>query len=154
MKLPVGIIAVMLGVHILPLQAPVAPKATIDISGLLMFFIVLGSRIIGPISLPGNNQNLWIAALIVPAIFWIILIVLERRGKEPLITISLFAGRAHSPPERERVSDSDGYGRGHGHYAVLPGTGQEDPRRKCRHDSARVAVRVVPHCTHCGKDLG
>ena len=95
-NLPVGIVAIILGWHILPQQAPVAPKAKIDIPGVLLIFIALGSLIVGLTSVQGDNSRLGMAALIISAIFWCLFIVQERRGKEPLINTSLFANRAYS----------------------------------------------------------
>jgi MFS family permease len=95
-NLPVGIVAFNLCLYILPQQAPVAPKAKIDIPGVLLVFIALGSLIVGLTSVQGNNQNLGVAALVISAIFWGLFIVQELRGKEPLINTSLFANRAYS----------------------------------------------------------
>jgi EmrB/QacA subfamily drug resistance transporter len=95
-NLPVGIIAIILGMHILPNMAPVAPKAKIDIPGVLLVFIALGSLIIGLTTVQGNDPRLGMIALVISAIFWVLFIVQERRGKEPLINTSLFANRAYS----------------------------------------------------------
>ncbi|PKL69506.1 MAG: MFS transporter [Methanomicrobiales archaeon HGW-Methanomicrobiales-1] len=95
-NLPVGIIAIILGIHILPKMAPVAPTAKLDIPGVLLIFIALGSLIVGLTSVEGNFPTLGMVALIVSAIFWVLFIVQERRGKEPLINTSLFANRGYS----------------------------------------------------------
>ena len=95
-NLPVGIIAIILGMHILPNLAPVTPKAKIDIPGVLLIFIALGSLIIGLTTVQGNNPQLGMIALVISAIFWVLFIVQERHGKEPLINTSLFANRAYS----------------------------------------------------------
>jgi EmrB/QacA subfamily drug resistance transporter len=95
-NLPVGIIAIILGMHILPNQAPVAPKAKLDIPGVLLVFIALGSLIVGLTTVQGNYPQLGMIALVISAIFWCLFIVQERRGEEPLINTSLFANRAYS----------------------------------------------------------
>ncbi len=95
-NLPVGIIAIILGIHILPKMAPVAPTAKLDIPGVLLVFIALGSLIVGLTSVEGNFPTLGMIALIVSAVFWVLFIVQERRGKEPLINVSLFANRGYS----------------------------------------------------------
>jgi len=95
-NLPVGIIAIILGMHILPNHAPVTPKAKLDIPGVLLVFIALGSLIVGLTTVQGNNPQLGMIALVISAIFWCLFIVQERRGKEPLINTSLFANRAYS----------------------------------------------------------
>lgn len=95
-NLPVGIIAIILGIHILPQMAPVAPKAKLDILGVLLTFVALGSLIVGLTSIQGNYPTLGIVALVISAIFWLLFIVQERRAAEPLVNTSLFANRAYS----------------------------------------------------------
>ncbi len=95
-NLPVGIVAIILGMHILPHMAPVTPKAKIDIPGVLLVFIALGSLIIGLTTVQGSDPQIGMIALVISAIFWVLFIVQERRGKEPLINTSLFANRAYS----------------------------------------------------------
>lgn len=95
-NLPVGVIAIILGMHILPKTAPVAPAAKLDIPGVLLVFVALGSLIVGLTSVQGSNSLLGMAALVLSAIFWILFIVQERRANEPLINTSLFASRAYS----------------------------------------------------------
>jgi len=95
-NLPVGVVAIILGMHILPKTAPVAPAAKLDIPGVLLVFVALGSLIVGLTSIQGSNSLLGMAALVLSAIFWILFIVQERRANEPLINTSLFANRAYS----------------------------------------------------------
>ena len=95
-NLPVGVVAIILGMHILPKTAPVAPAAKLDIPGVLLVFVALGSLIVGLTSIQGSNSLLGMAALVLSAIFWILFIVQERRANEPLINTSLFASRAYS----------------------------------------------------------
>ena len=95
-NLPVGIVAILLGMHILPQRAPVAPTATLDIPGVLLVFIALGSLIIGLTSVQGSNAVLVMAALVISAIFWVLFIRQERRAREPLVNTGLFASRAYS----------------------------------------------------------
>ncbi len=95
-NLPVGIVATILGIYILPQMAPVAPKAKIDFPGVLLTFIALGSLIVGLTSIQGNYPTLGMVALVISAIFWILFIVQERRAAEPLVNVSLFKNRAYS----------------------------------------------------------
>jgi len=95
-NLPVGIVAIILGIYILPQMAPVAPKAKLDILGVLLTFVALGSLIVGLTSVQGNYPTLGMVALVISAIFWILFIVQERRAAEPLVNISLFKNRAYS----------------------------------------------------------
>lgn len=95
-NLPVGIIAIILGIHILPRMAPVAPKATIDYPGVLLIFVALGSLIVGLTSIQGNYPTLGMVALVISVVFWLLFIVQERRAAEPLVNISLFKNRGYS----------------------------------------------------------
>jgi len=95
-NLPVGIVAIVLGMHILPKLAPVAPKARLDIPGVLLVFVALGTLIVGLTSIQGNYPALGTVALVVSAIFWILFGVQERRAAEPLVNLSLFKNRGYS----------------------------------------------------------
>jgi len=95
-NLPVGVFAILLGMHILPRLAPVNPKAKIDISGVLLIFVALGSLIVGLTSVQGNKPYIGMAALAISVIFWILFVVQERRANEPLVNITHFANRAYS----------------------------------------------------------
>lgn len=95
-NLPVGIIAVLLGMHILPRSDPVAPKAKLDLPGVLILFLALGSLVVGLTSVQGSNTAQGIIALVVSLVFWILFFMQERRVAEPLINLSLFANRAFS----------------------------------------------------------
>ena len=95
-NLPVGIVAIFLGMHILPKTAPVSPEAKVDIPGILLVFIALGLLIVGLTSVQGNNALPGMVALIISAVFWILFIVQERRSGEPLVNLSLFRNRAYS----------------------------------------------------------
>jgi EmrB/QacA subfamily drug resistance transporter len=95
-NLPVGIVAILLGMHILPPTVPVSPKAKLDIPGVLLVFVALGSLIFGLTSIQGSNATLGIIALIVSAVFWILFILRERRAAEPLVNLGLFANLRYS----------------------------------------------------------
>ena len=95
-NLPVGIVALFLGMHILPKTAPVSPEAKVDIPGILLVFIALGLLIVGLTSVQGNNALPGMVALVLSAVFWILFIAQERRSGEPLVNLSLFRNRAYS----------------------------------------------------------
>jgi len=95
-NLPVGIVAIFLGMHILPKTAPVSPGAKVDIPGILLVFIALGSLIVGLTSVQGKNALPGMIALVISAVFWILFIAQERRSGEPLVNLSLFGNRAYS----------------------------------------------------------
>jgi len=95
-NLPVGIVAILLGMRILPQRDPVAPWAKLDLPGVFMVFVALGTLIVGLTSVQGSNALLGMAALVISAVFWILFIVRERRAAEPLVNVALFANRAYS----------------------------------------------------------
>lgn len=95
-NLPVGIVAILLGLHILPQVAPVTPKAKLDIPGVFLVFVALGTLIIGLTTIQGTNAMFGMIALVVSAVFWILFIVRERRAGEPLVNLRLFKNRAYS----------------------------------------------------------
>ena len=93
-NLPVGIVALLLGMHILPRLDPIAPKAKLDVLGVILIFAALGTLIYGLIFLPGAARMSAVLALIVSAVFWVFFYVHERRTTEPLVNTQLFANRA------------------------------------------------------------
>lgn len=95
-NLPVGIIAILLGIHMLPRLSPVASDAKLDTPGVALVFIALSTLIYGLTSLTGTNQTGAVVALIVSVVFWALFYLRERRAPEPLITLGLFANRAYS----------------------------------------------------------
>ena len=94
-NLPVGIVAVLLGMHVLPRLDPVAPGAKIDKQGVFLLFLALGSLVFGLTSIQGSRAMVGIAALGVSLLLWFLFFVQERRAAAPLINISLFKNRAY-----------------------------------------------------------
>ena len=94
-NLPVGIVAILLGMKILPQLPPVTPAARIDTPGILLIFVALFTLIVGLTSVQGSNATFGLAALVVSVIFWTLFIVQERRSKEPLVNLSLFSSRGY-----------------------------------------------------------
>ncbi len=66
-NLPVGILAILLGIYILPRADPVTPNATMDIPGVIIVFAALGTLILGLTSLTGPSPVTGIIALVVSA---------------------------------------------------------------------------------------
>jgi len=95
-NLPVGIIAILLGLYILPRIAPVSPEARLDAQGVAIVFVALGTLIFGLTTLHGASSITAVVALVVSLIFWVLFYIRERRAPEPLIDISLFSNRAFS----------------------------------------------------------
>jgi EmrB/QacA subfamily drug resistance transporter len=95
-NIPVGILAIILGIHILPRLDPVSPKAKLDVPGVGLVFIALSTLIYGLTSLQGASPMGGILALIVSIAFWVLFYLREHRVEEPLINPGLFANRAFS----------------------------------------------------------
>lgn len=95
-NLPVGIIAILLGMRILPRLDPVAPSARLDIPGVILIFIALATLILGLTSVEGENAFIGMGALLVSVVFWILFYVQERRSRQPLIIMGLFSNRAYT----------------------------------------------------------
>lgn len=93
-NLPVGIIAVLLGMRVLPHTDPVAPETKLDLPGIILFFIALSLLVIGLTSVQGDKSLAGGIALVLSSVFWIFFILQERRASDPLIRLSLFANRA------------------------------------------------------------
>lgn len=95
-NLPVGILAILLGLHVLPRMAPVSPKARLDAPGAAIVFIALGTLIFGLTMLQGPSGTAAVAALIISVVFWALFYIRENRAPEPLIDFKLFSDRAFS----------------------------------------------------------
>jgi len=95
-NLPVGIFAILLGMHVLPRLAPVTPKAKMDVSGVVLLFVALGSLIFGLNNVQGATPTLGAIALVISIVFWLLFIWQERRGAEPLINMALFSDRGYT----------------------------------------------------------
>jgi len=95
-NLPVGIVAVLLGINVLPRRDPPAPEAKLDIPGVLLLFLALGLLVIGLTSAQGDNTMKGIALVAVSLVFWGLFFVQERRAAEPLIRLSMFLDRDYS----------------------------------------------------------
>jgi len=93
-NLPVGILAILLGIYILPHSDPVTPNASMDIPGVIIIFVALGTLILGLNMLTSPTPVNGIAALVISAIFWGLFYIRERKTAEPLINLKLFKNRA------------------------------------------------------------
>jgi len=95
-NLPVGILAIILGLHVLPRLDPVSPNARLDAPGAALVFIALGTLIFGLTALQGASATAAMGALVVSLVFWTLFYMRENRALEPLIDFKLFSGRAFS----------------------------------------------------------
>jgi MFS family permease len=95
-NIPVGIIAILLGMHVIPRHPPVAPGARMDKGGVVLVFVALGTLIFGLTTLEGTDAVMGMGALAVSVVFWCLFFIQERRSSEPLMNLALFAGREYS----------------------------------------------------------
>ncbi|GAB6286480.1 MAG: MFS transporter [Methanoregula sp.] len=95
-NLPVGIFAILLGMHILPRLPPVAPRAKMDVPGVILLFVAMGTLIFGLNNVQGATPSLGAISLVVSIVFWLLFIWQERRGAEPLINTALFSSLGYS----------------------------------------------------------
>ena len=95
-NLPVGILAVLLGMHFIPRHDPVSPAATIDYPGVTLVFVALSTLIYGLTSVQGPGALGGITALIVSGVFWLLFFLREHRAAEPLIRLRLFRNLAYT----------------------------------------------------------
>src|SRR5208337_4739692 len=90
----VGIIAILLGMHILPNLDPVTPQVKIDIPGVALVFIALGTLIVGLTSVQGSSAATGMAALVISVLFWALFVGWEGKTREPLVKLDLLSNRA------------------------------------------------------------
>ncbi len=93
-NLPVGILAILLGIYILPRADPVSPGGSMDVPGVIIVFAGLGTLILGLNLLTTPAPVNGIVALVASAIFWGIFFIRERKTAEPLVNLKLFRNRA------------------------------------------------------------
>jgi EmrB/QacA subfamily drug resistance transporter len=93
-NVPVGIIAILAGLRVLPRLDPVTPRAKLDTSGVLIIFVALGTLVYGLTMLPGKAAMSAAVALLVSVIFWGLFYLRERRTAEPLVNFKLFSNGA------------------------------------------------------------
>lgn len=96
LNIPVGIVAVLLGLSVIPSLKPASPSAKPDIPGVILIFVALGSLIMGLNQIQGNDTMPGAGALAVSIIAWIILYIWEKRAPEPLILFAVFKNRAYA----------------------------------------------------------
>ena len=152
-NVPVGIVAIVMGIHILPRMSPVSPGARIDIPGVAFIFIALDSLIFGLTSIEGPSSLYGGIALVISLVFWLVFLGWERHTSQPLINLSLFANRAYTLQNFNVPVYPARNGRGDGPDAVLPRTGKENPDRKCRSHTSCPPYRHDPDGPDFGKDI-
>ena len=92
-NLPVGVLAILTGLHFLPRKSPVAPGAKLDIPGVVLVFLALSTLIFGLTALQGPDGAIGAAALLASGVCWALFAIRERRAPQPLINLALFSNR-------------------------------------------------------------
>jgi len=92
-NLPVGFLAILLGMHYLPMKDPVAPSAKLDIPGVMLVFLALGTLIFGLTTLQGEGGFWGPLSLAASLAFWLLFVTREKRAAEPLLNLALFRNR-------------------------------------------------------------
>ena len=95
-NLPVGVIAVLVGLRTLPRLPPVSPDARLDIPGVVLIFAALATLIVGLTSLQSIGMTTGAALLGASVVFSSIFYLRERRALEPLVRFSLFCNPAYT----------------------------------------------------------
>ena len=95
-NVPVGIIAIILGLHIIPSKPPVAPGERLDVPGVVLVFIAIATLIFGLTTIQGATAIGGAIAIIVSVIFWLLFVVRERKAVQPLVHLRLFSNRSFS----------------------------------------------------------
>jgi MFS family permease len=95
-NIPVGIIALVLGTSVIPPRKPVSPSARLDIPGIILVFIALGSLITGLNQIQGGSTLPGIETLVLSLIALVLFWFREKRTPEPLIDLTIFSNRAYT----------------------------------------------------------
>lgn len=92
-NIPVGIVAILMGLHYLPRKDPVSPTAKLDFPGVLLVFLALGTLIYGLTTLSGTRAMMAVLSLVASLAFWVFFYFREKKAGEPLINLALFKNR-------------------------------------------------------------
>ena len=95
-NIPVGVIAVLLGIFVIPALKAQAPTIKLDLAGVFLLFIALASLIFGLNTITGPNITNGFFSLIISLIFWILFLVSQIKAKEPLVVLSVLKDRAYT----------------------------------------------------------
>ena len=93
-NVPVGIVAILLGLRVLPHTAPVTPNSDLDLPGVVLITVALSTLIFGLTTIAGSARSAGVVALVIAAIFWPLFLLREKRAKVPLVNLTLFKDRS------------------------------------------------------------
>jgi len=95
-NIPVGILAIVLGLSVIPVRPAVSPSSRLDTLGVILIFVALGSLIVGLNDIQSQDVRTGSLALIISVISWTLLYLHEKRGQHPLITLSVFKNHSYT----------------------------------------------------------
>lgn len=95
-NIPVGIIALLAGVSMIPPKNPVSPGSRLDLAGVVLVFVALSTLVTGLNNLQGGEVGNGGIFLLIAIVFLVLFYLREKRAEEPLITLSLFRNTAYS----------------------------------------------------------
>lgn len=95
-NIPIGILAIVLGILCIPLLLPVKPSAKLDTPGVLFLFITLFALIFGLNAITGPEAQTAVVALLIAVIFGYLFVARQKRDPEPLLNLSLLKSRSYS----------------------------------------------------------
>jgi EmrB/QacA subfamily drug resistance transporter len=93
-NVPVGIVAILLGLRVLPHAAPATPNSDLDLPGVVLITIALSTLIFGLTTIAGSARSAGIVALVIAVIFWPLFLLREKSAKMPLVNLNLFKNRS------------------------------------------------------------
>lgn len=95
-NIPVGILAILLGISVIPNRTATSPSSRLDTPGVILIFIALGSLIIGLNQIQTQDTRTGIEALALSIVSWTLLFIREKQAIEPLIILSVFKNRSYT----------------------------------------------------------
>jgi EmrB/QacA subfamily drug resistance transporter len=95
-NIPVGILAILLGISVIPTLPAVSPKGHLDIPGVILLFVVLSSLILGLNMVQGGETLTGGALLVVTLVFFALFLMRQKRTEEPLVDLSIFSNTSYT----------------------------------------------------------
>ncbi|MDD1724065.1 MAG: DHA2 family efflux MFS transporter permease subunit [Methanospirillum sp.] len=95
-NIPVGLLAIVMGIICIPLLKPPSPASRLDIPGIILLFVFLSSLIFGLNTITGPEVMTAAIAIGISVIFCAVFLIRQKRASEPLVDLSLFKNRAYS----------------------------------------------------------
>jgi len=94
-NLPIAAALILLGARVLPVRASSAPLPPLDVTGIVVLFVLLAAVVLGVTRVADtlSGVTLWPWLLLAALVLLGVLQGVERRAPQPIIPLSLFANR-------------------------------------------------------------